>query len=547
MSQTADLKIIRRDDLIPPAINLKYRVTVSSGSQKSVQVIHDICGNIPLAAGGNAIVEGIGYVGDLESLAQFVTGSGTIDSTDQATLQSFARRPGTPAATIDLEGPNTTYQPLACFTLPVIPDGDSAGQLEPPGSDSGFWAQLFPDLAGQASVAFAEGIPPTVVVKSSGSAVDLTTYPYWVIGGGVANWMLNGSGGAGLVVVATVIASLSYSDQDTEPGSTTPTIPTGKTASHPRTADIVLTNLPTGLYSTVTPGEVIPYGLAGFIYNIESIPQYQGNYTIQEQDITDQCPMGNNLNLTGSLAEWATMNATVQEIEYDLDGGRTTLTFGPAAHLGAQDFVERLRVNRGPRWFYLNGNNSTNAPNPNSAASNTAFKDGNTSSKTKSVEVVTGNLADIHTHASAYTKGFPGVTTDCDPASSTNYGNLSVQGHPLIFLSAGTGGALAGYIMHETGTPSIQMGIPADDDSFAYLSPTGGGVLAVGTDPDSLSSDVPWIMLNVADLGDAVKQLRVREIQVCVSTDGGETYTNMYMLVIGSKPYTVSTGINLTP
>ena len=54
------------------------------------------------------------------------------------------------------------------------------------------------------------------------------------------------------------------------------------------------------------------------------------------------------------------MNACLQQVTYDLDDATTTLTFGPAAHLGAQDLVERERINRPPRALYLIGYNMLN-------------------------------------------------------------------------------------------------------------------------------------------------------------------------------------------
>src|SRR6202453_4129924 len=447
MSQTADLKIIRRDDLIPPAINLKYRVTVSSESQKSVHVIHDICCNIPLAAGGSAVVEGIGYVGDLESLAQFVAGSGTIDSTDQATLQSFARRPGTPAATIDLEGPNITQQAIVSSAIPV-----TSGVLSAPGSDGGFWTTVFPDLKNVASLAFYNADNPPPVCDDTDPAVDLTTYGYRLIDGAIAGWMTTSGGSPALAKQVTVKAWFTYQDQAV--GHATVALDTA--AYHEKTIRLTLGNLPTGTYQIATPGEVIPYGLAGFIYNIESIPQYQGNYTIVEQDITDQCPMGNNLNLTGSLAEWATMNACVQEIEYDLDTGRTTLTFGPAAHLGAQDFVERLRVNRGPRWFYLNGGNATNAPNNNSNPSNIIQKDGNSTIKIFG-QLLFPTTLPIDQGIGGTAPAVPsGVSVNCqaDPGSGASGAAVSVN-------AGGASGTGAGWILlaaSDLGGNNIQIG-----------------------------------------------------------------------------------------
>ena len=56
--------------------------------------------------------------------------------------------------------------------------------------------------------------------------------------------------------------------------------------------------------------------------------------------------LGTVLNLVGGRAEWATMNALLQEILDDLDQGHTTLKFGPPGHLTLQDLMEQLRANR---------------------------------------------------------------------------------------------------------------------------------------------------------------------------------------------------------
>src|SRR5580658_495240 len=179
-------------------------------------------------------------------------------------------------------------------------------------------------------------------------------FQYLLTRGQVAPWMLNGNttGGAPAQSVRAHITATFIGTENNDG------VATRHIQHQPKHATVTLLTIPGGTYvnQQLTPGEIVPYGLAGYIYNIASIPQYEGTFHIQETEITDPCPMGNNLNLTGSLAEWSTMQACIQQITYDLAAGRTTLAFGPAAHLGAKDFVERLRANRGPRWYNLNGN-----------------------------------------------------------------------------------------------------------------------------------------------------------------------------------------------
>jgi hypothetical protein len=130
---------------------------------------------------------------------------------------------------------------------------------------------------------------------------------------------------------------------------------------HPKQVKLKLTNLDTGTYSSAPQvqqiGEPIPFGLARRIFAIESIPQYQGTYTLVESEISGAIGVGNVLNISGGRAEWATMNAQVQRVSYDFTTGKTTISFGPAMHLGAGDLIERLRAQRGPRMIYLIGFN----------------------------------------------------------------------------------------------------------------------------------------------------------------------------------------------
>jgi hypothetical protein len=143
------------------------------------------------------------------------------------------------------------------------------------------------------------------------------------------------------------------------------------------------------------------------------------------------------------------MRACVQQISYDLTAGRTTLTFGPAAHLGAKDFVERLRINRGPRWYNLNGNNVQNAPNQN--AGSQLGQDVSQLNPTHGPKINTSqtpypiSLADQASHSGAYTDGVPGITFDSS-TSQPNYGGisgLSAPALPTIFLAGGSGGAIS--------------------------------------------------------------------------------------------------------
>jgi hypothetical protein len=502
MSLNAGIKIKRRDDLIPDAIALKYRVTINNNGQNLTQVTNDIATTI-----GGEVVEGIGLTGLLQTPANFVAGNTTyIASGTQTSMQNNGRGFGSMTATIDMEGQQILAATIGCVSVDVgDPFGDSSALA--------FWTTLFPELAGVSNLSLydATGAPATVV-DDTNTAVDLTTYNYRLTKGQVAPWMVSGTGSAALAKKCTVKAKFAYVQQSSD-GSNL--VQNSKVEYHEKTATITLTNLEGGTYAQTVAGEVIPYGLAGYIYAIEQIPQYEGSFVIHEIEITDQCPMGNNLNLTGGLTAWTTMNACVQNISYDLMAGRSTLTFGPAGHLGARDLVERLRVNRGPRWLYSIGGNMVNSasgasqlgnftpdqgPSPNNAVTNLA--------------TLPISMSDWLTNNASYTQGAPGVTHDA--TGSVNYGGLGAPNAPLTHMALGSDGTIT---------------------SFAHINANGVLVLQLAGSPTLT------IQLSLADLPSGFKTnssgnyvIKLREVTDC---SGG---TTVYRQALVSEPYTTALG-----
>ena len=114
------------------------------------------------------------------------------------------------------------------------------------------------------------------------------------------------------------------------------------------TTKATATNAVTSTYSQMT-GYTSPeppaVGLAETLFESVGTLQYEGQYTTISSEV-GYWRLGLVLNIAGGREEWATMNALLQEIEDDLDLGRTTLKFGPAGHLTLQDLMEQLRANR---------------------------------------------------------------------------------------------------------------------------------------------------------------------------------------------------------
>lgn len=100
-------------------------------------------------------------------------------------------------------------------------------------------------------------------------------------------------------------------------------------------------------------------GLAEQIYIALNTLNYEGSIVLTEDEVSGAVDMSNVLNLSNGLAAetedydditvtnpWLTMNASIQEIEEDVDNGTTTITFGPNKYLSAGELVDLLRINR---------------------------------------------------------------------------------------------------------------------------------------------------------------------------------------------------------
>ncbi len=354
-----DLKIKRRDDLIPPGVHLKYRIKSTYNGQSYEGVISDVATTI-----GGVTIEGIGVTGSLCSAATFISApTSYLSGGNQAALQANGSTCAAKMATLDFNGPNVLSIYLDCLTI-----GLSTGSLS--GATLAMVKALWPELATATNIATVSGSSWKVLADDG---TDLTSsigsstgdYGYILLDPHVPTWLSQSISGANpLAKQATIAVTLTYTENAISPYPPTGSnaVPKGTVASHQKHARVTLFQVTpvgvggpgSGFYEQVQPSEIIPYGLAGFIYNVEQICQYEGNYSFQEQEITDACPIGSLLNITGSAnAEWAAMNACIQSIDYDITAGRTTLQFGPAKHLGAGDLVNELRANRGPRWYYL--------------------------------------------------------------------------------------------------------------------------------------------------------------------------------------------------
>jgi len=127
---------------------------------------------------------------------------------------------------------------------------------------------------------------------------------------------------------------------DTFPGAGYPQ------TSYEKGVTLLATNATTFIYSKVTePGwnEAVPAGLAQNFYEALNALHYEGSFAMVEEEISRVVGLGNTLNLSGGRAEWATMAAQVQSVNWTAGTGSTTVNFGPPEHLAPQDVLEFIR------------------------------------------------------------------------------------------------------------------------------------------------------------------------------------------------------------
>lgn len=124
----------------------------------------------------------------------------------------------------------------------------------------------------------------------------------------------------------------------------------GKKETHSAqlTAVITATSATSTTYSKLADSdflaaEVAPAGLAQMILDSISALQWDGQIVLVQDDPSISYLVGRLVNLDGSLADWSTMNALIQQATTDLFEGRTTIKVGTAKHLAPDDLLEMFR------------------------------------------------------------------------------------------------------------------------------------------------------------------------------------------------------------
>ena len=99
---------------------------------------------------------------------------------------------------------------------------------------------------------------------------------------------------------------------------------------------------------------------------------------------------GNALVFYGSKARasWATMRASVQQVDYDLVTGRTTISVGPPSHLSPQDMIAILSQAKDNRPPF-------NPPNPGGGPGGGGGIGGGKPAKPQELELCGGSTINV--------------------------------------------------------------------------------------------------------------------------------------------------------
>ena len=102
-------------------------------------------------------------------------------------------------------------------------------------------------------------------------------------------------------------------------------------------------------YEFVAP----PSGLAAALKDAQGFQPYEGQISIAEEDALSSLYRGKTLNISGGLAELASMKAMVQGVSIDVNSGLSQISLGTPRRLSYQGLVNRFRRTASDNIIYL--------------------------------------------------------------------------------------------------------------------------------------------------------------------------------------------------
>ncbi|MCW1926275.1 hypothetical protein OKA05_27220 [Luteolibacter arcticus] len=303
--QTESVNITRRDDLKPEAVQILYLNATIIDGQTFRDWIEDI---YPAPATGPRVISNVIELagGQMQFQKQRIQ-TRTIP-TDAEEVREWLKKKYPPIKDI----------PDAAFTT-----FHTANTLIPDELD--------------------EDLPPPVNPRATRiereEDDDAEDFPRELVSGSIEDWMRRKVGKVHIDFGITISATATAEERKLlEPIEAMQ----GKTV----TATNAITKVYKGITQWVAP-EAAPSGIAAAIYNSLSAYQFEGSITTVMEDVSGDRFHGCKLNITGGKGEWATMNAMVHSVSFDIATGATTISVGPAPFLAAQDMLELRRLLRG--------------------------------------------------------------------------------------------------------------------------------------------------------------------------------------------------------
>lgn len=325
------LQIKRRDDLQAPCVALKYEQTSSDNDGSWATTLVDKYPPDGNEQAVNALVQTMGLSGSRTTYQRqpVVTKAIPDEQTDPTNIIDWVRRK---------EG----------WLAKLL----RADQLE---LVAGSYYRAIPD--GQV---YLDGI--TKIETAGNSALSPADIPHELISGSITDWMQEAYPNLRAARV-TVGALLSFkgaaSDVDALELSAAQkkliknAFNLGADASDPgynamwRYYEVTATNASSMVYQIIAEaeaGEAVPTGLAEQLWVALNTLHWEGSFKLTGDEVSTAPSLANFVNLTGSAnADWAAMNAQVQEISWQAASGETAIKFGPPEHLSPQDMLEFLR------------------------------------------------------------------------------------------------------------------------------------------------------------------------------------------------------------
>lgn len=343
------INIKRRDDLVARAVVITYRITGSTNGQQYVDAAVDKWGpngaNSPLdpSAGLRVLSETI----DLQGFSETTT-TATLDCEplaliggNNASKRAFwsSRRGGEQAKFLDSR---LRFQNQAGIET-VIPDG------------------VLTYADNDAANGRVAGQPL--------SPADLALFTHRIVKGTYHVWMAGGNNPIFSIKVRASVKTEHALYDVVATGDALNQLPANESASNtavngnrhgkPNTEEthtlLELTNasningvpFSATTAASSTPGELAltgALGIAAYLFNALQKPQYEGEYAKVESDFANNVNLTNALNLTNGRAEWANMNAQIQEISEDWGTKETSVKIGPVSHLSAGQLSSLLNM-----------------------------------------------------------------------------------------------------------------------------------------------------------------------------------------------------------